>query len=273
MTSKELKVIEQELMDVYENEKGERIVGGRELHAFLEVKTNYSTWFERMTEYGFIENTDYILLSNFEKQNGSGGHNKTDHAIKLDMAKEISMIQRNEKGKQARQYFIKIEKKYQQLNQPKSQSEIILMLAQQNVDIERKQLEIENTQKQHQIELDTIKTKQDNIVEIVSLTSNDWRDKIKAVLKSIAKNKGGNNEYKNVYVESYKALEERAKCKLNIRLLNRKKDLAVSGASKSTQDKLTKLDVIAEDKRLTEIYLSVIKDMAIKYSVNMKEVN
>lgn len=270
---KELKVIENELLNVYENEKGERIVGGRELHEFLEVKSNYSTWFERMTEYGFVENTDFVLLSNFEKQSGSGGHNKIDHAMKLDMAKEISMIQRNDKGKQARLYFIKVEEKYHQLAQPKTQSEIILMLAQQNVDIERKQLEIENTQKQQQIELESIKVKQDNIVEIVSLNSDDWRDKIKSILKAIAKNKGGKDAYKFIYSESYNALESRAKCKLSVRLNNRKKDLVLSGASKSAQNKLSKLDIISEDKRLTEIYLSVIKDMAIKYSVNLQEAN
>lgn len=88
---------------------GEALVSGRELHEFLEVKSNYSTWFLRMCEYGFGENVDYILLSNFEKQNGSGGHNKLDHLLKVNMAKEIAMIQRNDKGKAARQYFLQVE--------------------------------------------------------------------------------------------------------------------------------------------------------------------
>lgn len=99
-----------ELITTSQNEQGDIILSGRELHDLLGVKTNYSTWFERMCEYGFIENVDYILLSNFEKQIGSGGHNKIDHHIKLDMAKEIAMIQRTEKGKQARQYFLQLEK-------------------------------------------------------------------------------------------------------------------------------------------------------------------
>lgn len=101
---------ENPLIETMQTEKGDIIVNGRELHEFLEVKTNYTTWFERMTEYGFAEKIDYELLSNFEKRTGSGGHNKIDHHIKLDMAKEIAMIQRNEKGKQARRYFLKIEK-------------------------------------------------------------------------------------------------------------------------------------------------------------------
>lgn len=65
-----------------------------------------------MTEYGFTENEDYVLLSNFGNQTGRGGHNKVDHIIKLDMAKEIAMIQRTDKGKEVRQYFIQVEKDF-----------------------------------------------------------------------------------------------------------------------------------------------------------------
>lgn len=101
-----------DLIPTHENENGNLLVSGRDLHKFLEVKSNYSTWFERMAEYGFIENVDYVLLSKNEKQNGSGGHNKIDHSIKVEMAKEISMLQRNEKGKQARQYFLEIERRW-----------------------------------------------------------------------------------------------------------------------------------------------------------------
>lgn len=99
-----------ELIPTTQSASGEITLSGRDLHEFLEVKTPYTQWFERMTEYGFQENEDYILLNNFVKQNGSGGHNKQDHQIKLDMAKEIAMIQRSDKGKEARQYFLKLEK-------------------------------------------------------------------------------------------------------------------------------------------------------------------
>jgi len=101
-----------ELIKVTKQENGDVAVSGRELHEFLEVNTNYSTWMNRMIDYGFSENEDYILLSNFGMQVGSGGHNKIDHVLKLDMAKEISMIQRTDRGKEARQYFIKVEKDY-----------------------------------------------------------------------------------------------------------------------------------------------------------------
>lgn len=101
-----------ELILTSQNENGEITLSGRELHEFLEVSTPYTMWFERMKEYGFQENADYSLLHKIVKQNGSGGHNKVDHQIKLDMAKEIAMIQRTEKGKEARQYFLQIEKSW-----------------------------------------------------------------------------------------------------------------------------------------------------------------
>lgn len=120
------------------NESNEVVVSGRELHEFLEVKSNYTTWFERMCEYDFQENEDYVLLSNFGKQTGSGGHNKQDHAIKLDMAKEIAMIQRSDKGKQARKYFLDIERKW---NSPEMVMKRALEFANQQVALMEKRME------------------------------------------------------------------------------------------------------------------------------------
>lgn len=100
-----------ELINVTLNDNHEPIVSGRQLHEALGVKTPYSMWFDRMVEYGFTENQDF-LLNNFVKQTGRGRHNKVDHVIKLDMAKEIAMIQRTDKGKEVRQYFIQVEKDF-----------------------------------------------------------------------------------------------------------------------------------------------------------------
>lgn len=99
------------LINVTLNENQDPVVSGRQLHQVLGVKTPYSMWFDRMVEYGFTENQDF-LLNNFVKQTGRGGHNKIDHVLKLDMAKEIAMIQRTDKGKEVRQYFIQVEKDF-----------------------------------------------------------------------------------------------------------------------------------------------------------------
>lgn len=83
-------------------------VSGRELHEALEIGTEYAKWFERMTEYGFTEGEDYSpILTN--RSDGKAGKPRTDHALTIPTAKEICMLQRNEKGKQFRQYFIKVE--------------------------------------------------------------------------------------------------------------------------------------------------------------------
>lgn len=103
-----------ELVKVELNENQEPVVSGRELHETLEVQTRYNDWFLRMCEYGFVENQDYVLVT--QKRVTNNPRNPytviNDHAIKLDMAKEIAMIQRNERGKQIRQYFIQVEKDF-----------------------------------------------------------------------------------------------------------------------------------------------------------------
>ena len=89
-------------------------VSGRELHKFLEIGTRFDKWFIRMCEYGFNENDDFIRVA--QKCPTLGGTQTIiDYAITLDMAKEISMIQRSEKGKQARTYFINCEKKLKEV--------------------------------------------------------------------------------------------------------------------------------------------------------------
>ncbi|HEM5157724.1 TPA: phage antirepressor KilAC domain-containing protein [Streptococcus suis] len=118
-----------EIINVNLNDNQEPVVSGRQLHEALEVKTPYSMWFERMVEYGFTDNQDF-LLNNFVKQTGRGGHNKVDHVIKLDMAKEIAMIQRTDRGKQVRQYFIQVEKDF---NSPEKIMARALLLADKKV--------------------------------------------------------------------------------------------------------------------------------------------
>ena len=137
------------LINVTLNENQEPVVSGRQLHQVLGVKTPYSMWFDRMVEYGFTENQDF-LLNNFVKQIGRGGHNKIDHVLKLDMAKEIAMIQRTDKGKEVRQYFIQVEKDF---NSPEKIMARALKIADRKIiSLEHKnealQLELEEARKQ-----------------------------------------------------------------------------------------------------------------------------
>ena len=115
-----------EIINVTLNDNHEPIVSGRQLHEALGVKTPYDKWFPRMTEYGFTENEDF---STFLSQS-TGGRRATDHVIKLDMAKEIAMIQRTEQGKQVRQYFIQVEKDF---NSPEKIMARALLMADKKV--------------------------------------------------------------------------------------------------------------------------------------------
>ncbi|MDO4657931.1 phage antirepressor KilAC domain-containing protein [Kingella sp. (in: b-proteobacteria)] len=86
-------------------------VNARELHAFLENRDHFSTWIkDRISQYGFVENQDFVIASG-NSEAIRGGHNRLDYFLSLDMAKELSMVERNAKGKQARQYFIDCEKR------------------------------------------------------------------------------------------------------------------------------------------------------------------
>lgn len=115
-----------ELINVTLNDNQEPVVSGRQLHEALGVNSRYTTWFDRMKEYGFTEGQDF--LPNLGKS--TGGRQATDHIIKLDMAKEIAMIQRTERGKQVRQYFIQVEKDF---NSPEKIMARALLMADQKV--------------------------------------------------------------------------------------------------------------------------------------------
>ena len=146
-----------ELIKITQDENGNSVVSGRYLHDFLEVQTKYLDWFNRMIEYGFTENVDFSTINELsQKKEGSRfvKRNIVNHALTLDMAKEISMIQRTEKGKQARQYFIEVEKAFkEQYRLPQTPEEKLALTMEVTTRInkrlgkvEEKIIEIENKQ-------------------------------------------------------------------------------------------------------------------------------
>ena len=100
-----------ELIKITEKD-GQQLVSARDLHEFLEIGQDFTNWIKRMIEYGFEENQDFTVAKISE-----GKVTKHEYIITLNMAKEISMIQRSEKGKQARKYFIQCEKKLREVVQ------------------------------------------------------------------------------------------------------------------------------------------------------------
>ncbi|MDB1690076.1 antA/AntB antirepressor family protein [Enterococcus casseliflavus] len=245
-----------ELVKVTIDANNDQLVSGRELHGFLEVKDNYTDWFKRMIKYGFEENIDFVSFSE-KSDKPFGGRPQINHSLKLDMAKEVSMIQRTEKGKLARQYFIQVEKEYtqHQLDTSKLSPELQMFnglfqaVASQEMATKR------------------LSTKVDSISEIVALNSTDWRKDSRQLINQIAKTQGGYDAYREIQSDIYQELDRRAGSSLKIRLTNLRNRMAGEGATKSQRDKTSRLDVIAQDKRLLEIYLAIVKEFAIKYGV------
>lgn len=105
-----------ELITIKQNEAGEQLVSARELHKKLEISERFNSWFDRMLKYGFIENVDYTGCKIFNTQ---ANQELDEYILKIDMAKQICMLQRSEKGTEFRLYFIECEKRLKQIAQPK----------------------------------------------------------------------------------------------------------------------------------------------------------
>ena len=131
-----------ELIPIVDRGDDVQAVMGRDLHVFLEVDTEYRHWFPRMVEYGFVAGQDFTVKND---RNPNGGRPALNHIITLDMAKEISMIQRTDKGKQARQYFIECERRARSPKIDASQiTRMELIQIAMNAEEERLALEAEN---------------------------------------------------------------------------------------------------------------------------------
>ena len=119
-----------ELIEVNYDNLEKPMVSGRKLHKALGIKTAYKDWFPRMCEYGFEENKDYSVTLIFEHNSNGGKQNHKDHMITIPMAKELCMIQRNDIGRQFRQYFISIEEAW---NSPEMVMQRALAIANERV--------------------------------------------------------------------------------------------------------------------------------------------
>lgn len=100
------------LIPVNVTKSDEQYVSGRDLHMFLEISTRYNDWFKRMCEYGFVENLDYTPITQKRVTAQGNAMKQTDHELTIEMAKQLCMLARNDKGREAREYFIEVEKEW-----------------------------------------------------------------------------------------------------------------------------------------------------------------
>lgn len=109
--NKEIEILVEDQLIPIKNSDGRTVVNARDLHEFLESRKDFSSWIkDRIERYDLAENEDYVVFTEFG-ENSKGGRPKKEYALTLDAAKELSMVEGNEKGKQARKYFIACEKK------------------------------------------------------------------------------------------------------------------------------------------------------------------
>ncbi|MGL5717763.1 MAG: ORF6N domain-containing protein [Paraclostridium sp.] len=161
--------------------------------------------------------------------------------------------------KQFRREYFAMRKEIKE-QKPSCIEDLIIMQAQSLKDM-RQQL---NQVTHHALEA---KAQVETIKEVVSLDVTSWRSETQTLIAKIARNQGDLGLIKDFRNKSYELLNKRFGVNLETRLINKRRRMAEEGASKSKRDKLNNLDVIAEDKKLIEGYVSIVKDMAIKYGI------
>ena len=163
----ELKVIENDLVPVYETSTGEKVVYGTEVYECLGSKRQYTDWIKgRLMECDAIENEDYQCFSqNSEKP--SGGRPKQEYVIKLDIAKEMAMLERNAKGKQVRRYFIQVEKKYKEKVRKLSATEQLRLQNQAILEVDEKVEAVNQDLQQFKQDMPILGIEEDRITNAV----------------------------------------------------------------------------------------------------------
>lgn len=127
-----------EIITIDKNDRGNESVNARDLHTFIESKRDFPTWInDRIKKYGFEAEKDFTTI----RGKSSGGRLPLEYHISIDMAKELSMVENNEKGKEARKYFIEVEKRARQISTPQLSDDEMIRNAMTILDSRVKKLE------------------------------------------------------------------------------------------------------------------------------------
>lgn len=234
----------------------------RALYDFLELaQGQFSRWAKTNIESNefYEESKDwwgFDIVSN--------GNNCKDYRLTTDFAKHLSMESHSSKGKIARQYFITVEDKAKEMAINRSQLSPQMQMFYAIADGQAK-MELE--QKRQAEQLNHVERRVESIREVVALDTTSWRDDTGNILRKISMELGGGQAYSQVRAESYELLSKRMGVNLKQRLTNKRRRMADEGICKSTRDKLSYVDIIAEDKKLIEGYTAIVKEMAIRYGV------
>lgn len=245
----------------------------KKLFDFLGMsKANYARWYKtNITDNQFAEeNVDYFpFITNDE----CGGQASTDSRITAHFAKKISMMQKNERGEEAREYFARLEEKTKEIainrSQLSPQMQMFYAIADGQAKIELEQKRLEEQQKRTEKKVDAIS-------ETFKKTTDgeDYKDWCKKCIAKIAESPNfsldvpRNEKYQLAWGESYERLNGKRPCRLKQRVNTARGEALQNGATQSKAKEINALTIIASDKDLKPVYEMVIKEMMIYYCVN-----
>lgn len=239
----------------------------RKLYSYLELaQGQFSRWAKsNIVDNEFAtENEDYWRFDIDVEMPTGGIVKRDDYKLTAHFAKKLSMKGNGERAEQAREYFTTLEERVKQKVVDLNQLSPELQMFQKIFNsVAEQQLE----QKRQAEQINHVEQRVESIREVVALDTTSWRDDTGNILRKISMELGGGQAYSQVRAESYELLSKRMGVNLKQRLTNKRRRMADEGICKSTRDKLSYVDIIAEDKKLIEGYTAIVKEMAIRYGV------
>lgn len=235
------------------------LVSAKELYLGLGLnKTNWSRWYPTNIQKNefFNENVDWVRARHNDE-----GNETMDFAISIEFAKHIAMMARTEKSHEYRNYFIQCEKKIKE-NKPNCIEDVLIESLQEMKDM---RLQIQETKKQ------TVAVKEEvqAIRDVITLNPKAaWRRECNRILNVIGRELG---DYKVPKDQVYEALKVRGNCRPNVLVLNLRKRAEKNGMAPSKIKQLNILDVLENEPRLKEIYIAIVKEIAIKNDIKITE--
>lgn len=220
MRNIELKKVEEGIIPIYENESNERLINGRELHSILKSKRQFANWIkQRIEQYSFIENKEYIRFNNFVKgdENGYGNKTQIDYYLTINMAKEICMVENSEIGKKMRLYFIEVENRYQNIIKNPSNIFDFMRLALDEIEKNSSKIEeVKGLALKNRTEIENLKSKIDIKIQKNYCLASDIAEQLKLysenkiphsnLVGAIARQLGYKISFKHYYEDKYIAI-------------------------------------------------------------------
>ncbi|MCI9064142.1 MAG: hypothetical protein HFJ17_06030 [Clostridia bacterium] len=212
----EYKIIENELLPIYENESKEKLVNARELHNIMKVGRDFTNWIkDRIKKYDFIENEDYILtLAKIGERRNVIKH---DYYLTINMAKELAMVENNEMGRKIRRYFIEIEKRYRTIVETPQNIFDFMRLAINQIETNEKEIKNVKLLSENNLkEIEKIKSNIDIKIKKDYCLASDIAEQLQVysesglphsnLIAAIARQLGYKTSYKHYYEDEYIAI-------------------------------------------------------------------